>query len=340
MQILVVERGEEPRSGVRKVVVGGGEAGMRLDRFLQRQWPGMPPSAIQRLMRTGQVRINGGRAKGPDRLAEGDEVRLPPVRPEEPSPEGRGRVVPEWAVAEVGRRILWEDEALLVMDKPAGVPVHGGSGQPWGWVDAVRLWWGAEREGIYGSAPELTHRLDRDTSGCLVMGLTPLAVRHLAGAFKAGAVEKRYLALVRGVPPPRGSIRQPLTKGVTRGGERMVVAAVDEPGDPAWTDFRVVRRFSGPWGEVSLVEAHPRSGRTHQIRVHLAWLGHPLAGDGKYGDRELDRRLKGVGMNRLFLHAARVAFAHPLTGHPVAVESPLPEALLRVLDGLAQGERA
>lgn len=318
----------ELRTPVRKIQVTPDQAGMRLDRFVGESLPGLPLSAIQRLLRTGQVRVDGGRAKGNERLRAGQEVRLPPVRIQDPPAEARGDpTVPPKALDLLRARFLFHDEAVLVLNKPAGMAVHGGSGQPWGVVDAVRLLLTGE-----GERPELCHRLDRDTSGCLLFGLGKVMTRRLTEAFRGDTVEKRYLALVQGTPPDQGRINHPLAKGMTRAGERMVGADAD--GDHAETLFRVVERFDG----LTLVEVRPLTGRTHQIRVHFQELGHPLAGDGKYGVWELNRRLKSLGLNRLFLHARLLAFPHPRHGRRVEVEAPLDETLASVLDQLRAGK--
>ncbi|MEO5362966.1 MAG: RluA family pseudouridine synthase, partial [Magnetococcus sp. DMHC-8] len=289
--------------------------------------PPYPPS-IHRLLRTGQVRVNGGRVRGNVRLAVGDGVRLPPVRLEPAAERTEARPFPpDTLVRAVRERIAWRDEALLVLNKPAGLAVHSGSGTTWGAVDAVRrlLMW--EESGLH---PELCHRLDRDTSGCLLFALTPVALRQMAAAFRTGTVEKVYLALVRGVPQPaEGLIDRPLTKGIVRAGERMVVSTGQ--GLVARTRYRVITRFAG----TSLVQVMPESGRTHQIRVHFQSIGHPLAGDRKYGDTAFDGRMGRMGLHRLFLHAWRLSFPHPVTGLPMTVETPLDEALQRVLQGLS-----
>ncbi len=314
-------------STVQHLSVTDADAGMRIDRFLHAHWPGMPYSLIHRLLRTGQVRVNSGRARGGVRLAVGDAVRLPPVRLEEPDDHPRNRPFPpdSWVRA-VRERIVWRDETLLVLNKAEGMAVHSGSGTTWGAVDAVRrlLEW---EESLL--RPELCHRLDKDTSGCLLLALTPVAVREMAAAFRTGTVEKEYLALVRGHPQPdEGLIDLPLTKGVVRSGERMVVST--DHGLAARTRYRVMTRFAN----ASLVQVFLESGRTHQIRVHFQAIGHPLAGDHKYGDSAFDLRMRKTGLHRLFLHARRLSFPHPGTGERISVEAPLDDPLQRVLQNL------
>lgn len=314
------------RTPVRHVTVSAEEAGRRLDKFLAEQLHGIPQGAIQKLLRTGQVRLNKGRAKGNARIAEGDVVRLPPVTLSEPGgPEKKP--VPRGFLQELPGRILFQDDDMLVLDKPVGVPVHGGSGQPWGVVDAVKELFRSER---WKGVPELCHRLDKETSGCLLFGLRPPMVRKLAEAFRDGeAIDKRYLVLVSGRPSPgKGVIDKPLRKGRVQGGERMVT--VEEGGDVARTEYRVVE----PLGDFSLVEARLLTGRTHQIRVHFESLGHPVAGDGKYGDRGVNRRLAGLGMKRMFLHARSLSLTHPGSGRRVQVQAPLDEALNGLLKAL------
>ncbi|MBF0293903.1 MAG: RluA family pseudouridine synthase [Magnetococcales bacterium] len=325
MEAKPVEEKAAEKLPVRHARVNREEAGMRLDRFLADRNAGAPMALIQRWLRTGQTRVNGARAKGGYRLTEGEEIRVPPYQPAVPE---TGNKVPEWAVREVAKRILWRDERVLVLDKPHGVPVHGGSGLEWGSVDAVRAW----MRGEGGDAtPELCHRLDKETSGCLLFGLDKMAVRRLTEAFRQGRVEKGYLVLVKGIPrADAGVIDRPLVKGEARGGERMVIAG-ETVGESARTRYRVLERFR----DLALLSAHPETGRTHQIRVHLQWLGHPVAGDEKYGDFLLNRQLRKLGLTRMFLHARHIVFPHPESGKDQAVEAPLDGILTGVLAQLA-----
>ncbi|MBF0214907.1 MAG: RluA family pseudouridine synthase, partial [Magnetococcales bacterium] len=207
------------RAPVRRVTVSVDEAGMRLDRFLSSHNPGAPPALVQRWLRTGQTRVDGSRATGGYRLEIGQEVRIPPFASRDPNRSVTE--APEWAIQILSARILWRDAQLLVLDKPHGMPVHGGSGQEWGVIDAMRIL--LAREG-QGEVPELCHRLDKETSGCLLFALDKTSARRMSAAFKSKEVEKRYLAWVSGVPrAPSGVIDQSLIKGNTRGGERMVV---------------------------------------------------------------------------------------------------------------------
>ncbi|OSM05085.1 putative ribosomal large subunit pseudouridine synthase C [Magnetofaba australis IT-1] len=286
----------------------------------------MPRGEIQRLMRTGQVRVNGGRAKGDRRLALGDQVRIPPLTEADQKPRERGAAPPAALVKRLAERIIYRDGWMLVLDKPVGVPVHGGSGHEWGVVDAMRVY--LDELGVVAS-PELCHRLDKETSGCLVFGLTPKAVRELTRAFRDGEVEKQYLTLVQGAPKPQGRIARNLAKGQVRGGERMV-AASDGEGQEAATRYAMHERFSF----CALMEATLETGRTHQIRVHFQDLGHPVAGDGKYGDKSFNQQMKSVGLKRMFLHAWRLRLKHPHEGRWMEFTAPLDDGLQSVLTAL------
>ncbi|MEG3638951.1 RluA family pseudouridine synthase [Magnetococcus sp. PR-3] len=312
-------------TSVRTVTVDEEYAGSRLDKFLKSQIPGVPFSLIQRLMRTGQVRVNKGRAKGDRRLAYGDLVRIPPVHPPKTEQsDGKRQAKIKEQAPNIEARTVFRDGWILVLNKPAGIPVHGGSGHDWGIVDAVRA--SLEKLGIEAQA-ELCHRLDKDTSGLLLFGLRPRAVRQLTEAMRENKVGKTYLALVQGVPEKRrGVIEQPLSKGVVRGGERMVT--VEQGGQEAVTHYRVVRDF----GSASLVEVQLETGRTHQIRVHMQHLGHPVAGDGKYGDKTFNKWMRERGLKRLFLHASELIFAHPHEKRMMTYQAPLEAELQKVVD--------
>ncbi|MEO5346929.1 MAG: RluA family pseudouridine synthase [Magnetococcus sp. YQC-9] len=329
MEVNPLEQTLTHREPVRRVRVSADEAGMRLDRFLAHHNPGAPVALVQRWLRTGQTRVDGARASGNLRLESGQEVRIPPFASREP-PSSPAEAVPEWALRILQGRILWRDRHLLVLDKPHGIPVHGGSGQSWGVVDGMRLL--LAKEGT-DEVPELCHRLDKETSGCLLFALDKPSARKMQEAFKSGAVDKAYWALIAGVPRAHtGVIEQPLIKGSARGGERMVIAGGVE-GLSARTRYRVLERL----GEWALVVAHPDTGRTHQIRVHFQWLGHPLLGDEKYGDAALNKRLRRAGMKRMFLHAQEMRFRHPVTGEKQVVEAPLDAELERMLAWCRRG---
>jgi 23S rRNA pseudouridine955/2504/2580 synthase len=307
---------------VRKVRAGIAGEGQRLDNFLLRQLAGVPKSRVYRLLRRGEVRVNGKR-KGPDyRLAADDEVRLPPVRLAAAG-EPAVRRVPDALQATVRASIVHEDARVLVLDKPAGVAVHGGSGLAFGVIEALRA--------LRPEEPlELAHRLDRDTSGCLLVARTRPALRVLHALMREGAVEKRYTTLLAGRwRLGSKTIDAPVLTHQRQGGERMV--RVHAAGKLAVTDFTPRE----PFGDVAtLMDVAIHTGRTHQIRVHAAFAGHPVAGDEKYGDRAANATFRELGLRRMFLHAASVAFTWPDGGGPFRAAAPLPADLAALLDSL------
>ena len=301
--------------------VGEEEAGQRIDNFLVRVLKGVPKSHIYRLLRTGQVRVNSQRVEAIYRLQEGDRVRLPPVRTGTvPAPQ------PAWArptTPRLGARTLMEDEGLLAIDKPSGIAAHGGSGVSRGIIEELR----AERPEL--RFLELVHRLDRETSGVLLLAKKRKALTELHAQIRAGEVGKWYVVLVRGRwNDAERHVELPLLRYLTATGERRV--SVSRDGQTAHTILRRLRSFNG----YTLLEAELVTGRTHQIRVHLAHLGYPVAGDDKYGDFPLNRQLARDGLKRMFLHAARVQFRHPLSGELTTVKAPLPAELERFVAGL------
>lgn len=304
---------------VRLVTVSDDRAGQRLDNFLSGQLKGVPRSLIYRICRTGEVRINGRRAKPDQRLEAGDEVRIPPVRVAE---RGESAPPPGGQLARIEAAIVHEDRDFLVIDKPAGIASHGGSGVSFGAIELLRA--ARPRDTL-----ELAHRLDRDTSGVLVLTRKRSALTGLQAAIREGRVEKRYLALIQGaLPQPRLTVDAPLRKSVLQGGERMV--RVDPDGKPSRSRFIERERYA----EASLVEVALETGRTHQIRVHAQHIGHPLAGDEKYGEREFNRRMRDKGLKRLFLHAARFEFS--LGERSFAFSAPLAPELAAVIDTLQE----
>ncbi|MBF0455816.1 MAG: RluA family pseudouridine synthase [Magnetococcales bacterium] len=322
---------ENHRTPVRLLEITHREVGIRLDRFLKEQWPDAPLSLIQKLLRTGQVRVNSKRKKGNHRLQMGEQVRLPPLTlPPASKAASEGRC-PAGMVREVAGRILYRDDSLLVLNKPAGMAVHGGSKQRWGAVDAVRDYMALEGAGGKESLPELCHRLDRDTSGCLLFGLGKYATRTLTAAFREGTLTKGYLALVKGRPhPARGVIDKPLQKGVVRAGERMVVTTRKGEGQEARTHYETERIFTS----ASLVSVTLETGRTHQIRAHFQAIGCPVVGDGKYGDRHFNQQMKSQGVARLFLHASHLVINHPEKNKKIEILAPLDPVLKKSLDRL------
>jgi len=309
--------------GVRQVEIGPERDGQRIDNALVTLLKGVPKSMIYRLLRTGQVRVNGKRAKPDTRLADGDTLRIPPVRMAD-KVEGRGPG--EGQVAEVAEAVIFEDKHFLVIDKPAGVASHGGSGISHGAIELLRA--ARPQEHL-----ELVHRLDRDTSGVLVFARTRTGLTGLQAAIRAGEVTKQYLCLMLGHPAKaRFDVNAPLLKSIMQGGERMVRVA--ESGKPSLTFFREMEQYPS----ARLMQATLGTGRTHQIRVHAAHIGHPLAGDPKYGDREMNKRYREMGLHRMFLHAAHLSF--DLDGRSYSFSAPLPADLKDFLDTLAvKGKR-
>jgi 23S rRNA pseudouridine955/2504/2580 synthase len=292
------------------------DAGQRIDNFLLRYLKGVPKSRVYRILRKGEVRVNKGRVKAVYRLQVGDRVRIPPVRQDhaaaaEPSEQLKARL---------DDTILYEDERIIVINKPSGMAVHGGSGINAGVIEALR----AIRPDV--SRLELVHRLDRDTSGCLLISKKPAALRALHELMRENRIDKRYLALLAG-SWRKGAKRVdvPLLKNTLQGGERVV--RVDPEGKPAESRFKRLERYA----EATLVEVKLITGRTHQIRVHSAWLGSPVLGDSKYGDETANKRMRELGLKRLFLHAHQIRFRWPGEKQDMLIEAPLPEVLQTVL---------
>jgi 23S rRNA pseudouridine955/2504/2580 synthase len=281
-----------------------GEA-QRIDNFLLRLLKGVPKSHVYRVLRSGEVRVNSGRVKPEYRLQLGDRIRVPPVRVSEPKP----------ATAKPAEfPIVYEDAALLVVDKPSGTAVHGGSGVSFGVIESLR----ASRP--QAKFLELVHRLDRDTSGLLMLAKKRGALVELHRMLREGEVDKRYTAVVGGRwPEELKELRQSLHKYVNASGERRV--SVREDGKEAVTQVKAVKASE----QFSVLELRLMTGRTHQIRVHLAHAGHPVLGDDKYGDFPLNRELAKKGVKRLLLHAGRLSLRHPLTGEPLRFEAKLPD---------------
>lgn len=313
------------RSAARRVEVDEHSDGQRIDNFLLAQLRGVPRTLVYRILRSGEVRLNGGRAKPADRVSAGDVVRIPPLRlPEAGTPAVAGAGL----LGAVESAILYEDEHLLVVNKPAGLAVHGGSGVSLGLIETLRQ-----------SRPdarflELVHRLDRDTSGCLLVAKRRSALLALQRQLRRGdedeeGMGKVYLALVRGRWRGRHHrVEAPLLKNQLSSGERMV--RVSRDGKPSVTEFTIRERFV----DCSLVEALLLTGRTHQIRVHCQHAGHPIAGDPRYGDEAFNRDIRARGLRRMFLHAAQLEFRHPADDRVLRLEAPLEPALERLLSGL------
>jgi len=302
-----------------RVTAGDEEAGRRLDNFLLARLKGVPRAHVYRLIRSGEVRVNSRRVQASYRLISGDEVRVPPVRqPDATNAPPPSRLRADWIEA----LVMHEDTDLLVLNKPTGLAVHGGSGISLGAIELLRAVRGPH------SQLELVHRLDRDTSGCLLIAKRPAALRALHAQFREGTVDKRYLALLVGRWPGRArTVDAPLATDERRGGERHV--RVDAAGKEARTHFVPLERFPN----AVLAEVHLTTGRTHQIRVHAASIGHPVAGDERYGPAD-DPIVAGYGLTRLFLHARSLGFRSPGSGAAISIEAPLGAELTATLDRL------
>jgi len=305
---------------VKWLVVDEESAGQRLDNFLMRHLKGVPKTHVYRIIRSGEVRINKGRCSADSRVEAGDEVRLPPVRVSEKMAEKAARPAPAREFPP-----LFEDEHLLAINKPAGVAVHGGSGVSFGVIEQLR------QARPQARLLELVHRLDRETSGILLVAKKRSALKHLQDQFRERETGKTYLALVQGEWPARLKvIDQPLHKYLLPDGERRVkVTTQDDPdGMRSITLVKVAQRLAG----CTLLEVTIKTGRTHQIRVHLASNGHPIAGDDKYGDFEWNKVLQKQGLKRMFLHAWRLQFNHPASGERIALQADLPTELQQHID--------
>ncbi|HET8817913.1 MAG TPA: RluA family pseudouridine synthase [Xanthomonadaceae bacterium] len=308
-------------AGARMVRVPDDRSGQRLDNFLLGQLKGAPRSLVYKLVRSGQVRVNGGRAKADRKLEGGDEVRIPPLRLPEPGERG---TPPRGLLEAMEASVVFEDERLLAVDKPSGVASHGGSGVSFGVIETLRAL--RPRQSL-----ELVHRLDRDTSGVLVLAKKRAALSELQALLRGeGGISKRYLALLSGrMPDGTMSVDAPLHVGLRQGGERHV--QVDDAGKPSLSHFKVLERRGGQ----SYCEVRIATGRTHQIRAHARHIGHPVAGDEKYGDVDVNRRLRDqAGLRRLFLHATSLEFALDDGRTPYLITAPLAPELSGVLDRL------
>lgn len=302
---------------VRFVEIDADSAGQRLDNYLLRELKGVPKTRIYRGLRKGEFRINKGRVKADYRLVAGDLLRVPPLH--QPAP-GAPPVVPGFWASEIRARVVYEDAGLLVINKPSGLAVHGGSGLNFGLIECLRQ---LRPEDRY---LELVHRLDRDTSGLILVARKPAVLRELHRQLRGDGVDKRYVALVAGRwPRERRMVEAPLQKNVVQSGERMVRVAKE--GKASVTGFQVLEQFP----QATLVEARPYTGRTHQIRVHARFGGHPILGDDKYMDETAASVARTLGVGRLFLHARSLAFTLP-GEPPLRLEAPLDPELEVILD--------
>ncbi|MEO9066120.1 MAG: RluA family pseudouridine synthase [Burkholderiaceae bacterium] len=321
---------------VTQVTIDDEEGGQRIDNYLFRRAKGVPKSHIYRIVRGGEVRVNGKRVEASHRLVIGDMLRIPPMRVADRPSDDAARLADGKRERPIALAIVHEDDALLVVDKPSGVAVHGGSGISFGVIEQLRA---LRPEARF---LELVHRLDRDTSGLLMIAKKRSALVRLHEDLREGRVEKHYRACVAGAwPEARRQVRSPLIKFNLADGERRVrIAERDDPnGMTAHTIFHLIERFHAIDGDYALLDVELKTGRTHQIRVHLASLGRPIVGDEKYGDFALNRRLTRAAaphaaLRRMFLHAAMLRIKHPSTSTPLTFEAPLPSGCLSFLDGL------
>jgi 23S rRNA pseudouridine955/2504/2580 synthase len=311
---------ESSRPAVRYIEINAEQAGKRLDQFLLKLFGTVPRSRVYRVVRKGEVRVNGHRADPAQRLQLHDKVRVPPVRIE---PEGAPPRIPRALLERVRGAIIVENDKLLVIDKPSGIAVHGGSGLSFGVIEVLR----ALRP---EDSLELVHRLDRDTSGCLLVARKASALRVMHALLREGLFEKRYLTLLKGHwPHGRTRIDVPLRTDTRVSGERTVQAHAS--GKAALSDFRPLQFFGK---RATLMEVGLLTGRTHQIRVHAAHAGHPVAGDEKYGDADFNTELGALGLARMFLHAHSVSFEWP-QGGAFSASAPLPADLAAIVDRLS-----
>ena len=306
---------------VQFLTISDDEAGQRIDNYLLNKLKGLPKSLIYRIVRKGEVRINKGRIKPEYKLQAGDILRIPPVRiSKKEQPQISNKLN---KVNQLENQIVFEDDYLLAINKPSGIAVHGGSGLSFGVIEALRA---LRPEARF---LELVHRLDRDTSGILLIAKKRSVLRHLHEQLRIKTIQKDYLALVRGQWQSHCKVVQaPLLKNELSSGERIV--RVSEQGKPSETRFSIEERYIA----ATLIKASPITGRTHQIRVHTQYAGHPIALDDKYGDAEFDRQMRELGLDRLFLHAFSLCFEHPKTGETLRLNAPLDGKMKNILQKL------
>lgn len=312
---------DEIKLPVQMIEIENDFIGQRIDNFLIARLRGVPKSVIYRVLRKGEVRVNKKRIKPEYKLEQGDVVRVPPLTVAS-APDAVS--VKLSLVKDLEQHILYEDKDLIVLNKPSGMAVHGGSGLQFGVIEALRA--------LRPDAKhlELVHRLDRDTSGCLLIAKKRSVLTHLHEQLRNKTVEKKYWALVAGDWDNKvRKVTEPLRKNTLQSGERVVKVDAAE-GKPSETRFRILQRYQ----EGTLVEAFPVTGRTHQIRVHTACKGHPIACDDKYGDNQFSQQMQQIGLNRLFLHAFSLSFIHPISETTMRFEAPLDPKLSQTLERL------
>ena len=310
----------EIRTQVQFVDIDEDMAGQRIDNFLRNQLKNVPKSLVYRILRKGEVRVNKKRIKAEYKLKAGDLVRIPPVTIDEKQTEPSAVSTKLNKVAELEQMIIYEDDHLLVLNKPSGTAVHGGSGLKFGAIEALRALRPQAR------FLELVHRIDRDTSGILLVAKKRSALRHLQAQFRAKTVQKYYFALVMGQwKSSCKKVTAPLLKN-----EINSIVRVNPQGKSSETRFRIIEKFP----DATLIQASPITGRTHQIRVHTQYTGHPIAKDDRYGDSRFDVYMAKIGLDRLFLHAANIKFQHPENEQWMEINAPLENKLEQVLSGL------
>ncbi len=305
---------------VQFVTIDDNHAGQRIDNYLVTLLKGVPKSRVYRILRKGEVRVNKKRIKPVYKLQEGDIVRVPPVTMSEEKPLPNPKLD---KIASLESHIIFEDDYLIVINKPSGIAVHGGSGLKFGLIEGLRA---LRPDARY---LELVHRLDRDTSGCMLVAKKRSTLRALHQQLREKTIEKNYLALVLGQwEKTDKAVHAPLLKNTLQSGERLV--RVDPEGKESHTKFKIVQRFE----DCTLVQASPVTGRTHQIRVHTLYAGHPIACDDKYGDDTFDKQMRKLGLNRLFLHSASLKFFHPNTETDMRFEAPMDKSLKQTIESL------
>ncbi len=313
---MTLQDNDNPK--VKWIEISEENSGQRLDNFLINKLKGVPKTRIYRIIRKGEVRVNKGRVNNKYRLEEGDTIRIPPVRIAQRN--NKIELLPTLKYS-LEQNVLYEDEVLIVLNKPSGFAVHGGTGINSGVIEGLRMLRPDSR------FLELAHRLDKDTSGCLLVAKKRSALKVLHELFRNNEIKKTYIALLMGQwNCKKMLVTAPLLRNTGKGGERVV--KVSQAGKYAETNFRRLQKYK----DFTLVEATPKTGRTHQIRVHAAWLGYPIVGDTRYGDQENNKIVKERGYKRLFLHAEQLQFIHPVTGNLMHFKAPLAEELQSLIN--------
>ena len=305
------------KTTVKQIVISKDESGQRIDNFLHRYFGNLPKSRVYQMLRKGEVRVNKGRIKQTYKLIAGDEIRIPPVYLQEQNNVEKPTAA---FIERISNSIIYEDDDLSVINKPSGIAVHGGTGQKHGVIDVLRC---------ISPEYELVHRLDKETSGCLLLAKNRQVLRKLNEAIKTTDVKKYYRALLAGqISRKNFIVNQSLKKSRIQGGERLV--QIDGDGKKSLTKFTCVSKF----GKATLVDVELGTGRTHQIRVHSAEIGHPVIGDDKYGDKIINKTFRRLGLKRMFLHASRISLEHPISGANLNIEAPLDLKLTEFLKTL------